>query len=96
MTRGAAHVLRVVALACRVAAWALVALTVADAFLGVGARTWLLSVNGAVSRLVPGPLAGLFVFQTPFGGVFRGDFALLAIILLVIDWLLVRVSASLR
>ena len=96
MSRGASHVLRVVALTCRVAAWALVALVVADALLGVGARTWLLSVNGAVSRLVPGPLSGLFVFQTPFGGAFRGDFALLAIMVLVIDWLLSRVSASLR
>lgn len=92
----ASTALRVCALALRVAAWALVLLVVADAVLPAGARTYLLDANGAVSRLVPGPLAGLLVFKTPLGGAFRGDFAALAIVLLVIDWIFSRASASLR
>lgn len=89
-------VLNIVALVARVLAWAVTALVAADAFIGSGSRTWLLAVNGAVSRLVPSQLLGLFVFSTPFGGAFRGDYAILAIVLLVIDWVLTRVSASLR
>lgn len=92
----AATALRACAVVLRVAAWALVLLVVADAVLPAGARTYLLGANGAVSRLVPGPLSGLFVFQTPLGGAFRGDFAALAIVLLVIDWIFSRASASLR
>ena len=92
----AATALRICAMALRLAAWALVLLVVADAVLPAGARTYLLGANGVASRLVPGALSGLFVFQTPLGGAFRGDFAALAIVLLVIDWILSRASASLR
>ena len=92
----ASQVLGGIAIACRVAAWALVALVAADAFLPAGPRAALLAANGVAARLVPGPLLGLLVFQTPFGGAFRGDFALAAVLLLVVDWLLVRASASLR
>ena len=95
-TRWVAPALRAGSLAARFAAWGVSAMVVADALLGTGARTWLLSVNGAVARLVPGPVLGLLVFQTPFGGAFRGDFALLAVILLLIDWALAHVRASLR
>lgn len=88
--------LRVVSTACRVAAAAYLVLLVLDVLLPAGARTWLLGVNGIASRLVPGPVSGLLVLQTPLGGALRGDFALAAIILLVIGWLCRRVSASLR
>lgn len=92
----ATRVLRALALACRVCAWALVALVVADALLPAGPRALLLGVNGAVTQLVPAPLRGLLVFAIPLGGAFRGDFAVLAIVLLVADWLLCRTAASLR
>lgn len=92
----AAGALRALALVCRVAAWALVALIVADAALPAGPRAWLLGVNGAVSALVPEAVSGLLVIVTPFGGAFRGDFAIVAIVLLVLDWALCRLSASLR
>ena len=91
-----ASALRTLSLVCRMAAWALVALVVADAVLPAGPRSLLLGVNGAVSGALPEGVAGLFVFVTPFGGAFRGDFALMAVALLVIDWLLGRTSASLR
>lgn len=92
----AAGAARLAALACRACAWALAALVVAGAVLPAGARTWLLAPTGFFSRLVPGPLAGLLVFPTPLGGSFRGDPAIVAIVLLVLDWILCRVSASPR
>ena len=92
----APRALSALAVALRVAAWAIVLLVVADAVLPAGARTWLLGVNGTLSRLVPGALSGLFVLQTPLGGAFRGDFAVVAIVLLVLDWICCRASASLR
>lgn len=97
MRSGAAsRALRALAVACRVCAWALVALVVADALLPAGPRAWLLPVNGLVSGLVPDAVSGLFVFSTPLGGAFRGDFAIVAIVLLVADWALCRLLASLR
>ena len=96
MRAGAARAARVLALACRACAWVLVALVVAGAVLPAGARTWLLAPTGFFSRLVPEALAGLLVFQTPLGGSFRGDLAIVAIVLLVSDWILCRVSASPR
>ena len=73
-----------------------VALVVAGAILPAGPRALLLGLNGAVSQTIPEALSGLLVFPTPFGGAFRGDFALAACILLVLDWVLSRASVSLR
>ena len=80
-------VTHVLALLCRVAAWLLVALTVCDAVLVGAPRSALLGVNGAVLRALPSAISG---------GVFHGDFALAAIVFLLIDWLLGRLSSSLR
>ncbi len=96
MRSGGATALRGLAAALRVAAWVLVALVVADAVLPAGARTHLLALNGAVSQLVPGEISGLFVFQTPLGGAFRGDFAIAAVALLALDWICCRAAAALR
>ena len=41
-------------------------------------------------------LEGLLVIQTPLGGAFRGDFALFAVIVFIIDWVICKVAASLR
>lgn len=92
----AGSALRVLSLACRALAWVLVALVVADAILPAGPRSLLLGINTLVSGIIPSALSGVLVFVTPFGGAFRGDFALVAILLLVADWLLGRASASLR
>lgn len=88
--------LRVLAIVFRVLAWAIVALVVADAVAPAGPRAWLLAPNELVSALVPKPLLGLGVVPTPFGGALRGDFVALAIVLLVLDWICCRLSASLR
>lgn len=88
--------LRLAALACRTLAWALAALVVAGAVLPAGPRALLLGVTSLVSGVIPAPLSGLLVFVTPFGGAFRGDFAVVAIVLLVFDWLLCRISVPAR
>ncbi len=88
--------LRVVAVACRVLSWALVALVVANVVLPAGPRAWLVPITTAVSRALPDAVSGLFVFSTSLEGAFRGDFAIVAIVLLVADWVLCRLSASLR
>ena len=49
-----------------------------------------------MSGIIPGFLRGLFVFQTPFDGAFRGDFAILAMMCLVADWVFCRIASSLR
>ena len=89
------RLLRFVACACRIVAWALVALVVAGAVLPAGPRFLLLGANTFVSGFLPEFVSGLFVFVTPFGGAFRGDFALVALALFVLDWLLCRSSVSL-
>ena len=45
---------------------------------------------------MPEFLRGLFVFQTPFDGAFRGDFAILAMMSLIADWAFCRIASSLR
>lgn len=85
----------VVAVLFRLVAVLLCLLVVADALFAGEFRVALLGLNGTLTGLIPAPLSGAFVFQTPFGGVFRGDFAVAAIMLFVIDWLLTRASASL-
>ena len=89
-------VMRVAARVCRVVAWVLVALVVAGAVLPAGPRSLLLGANGLASSFLPSGVSGLFVFVTPFGGAFRGDFALVALALFVLDWLLCHVAASLE
>lgn len=96
MRSAAARPLHVAAIACRAVAWLLVALVICDAVLVGAPRSALLGLNGAVLRALPSAVSGLFVFQTPFGGVFHGDFALAAIVFFVIDWLLSRLASSSR
>ena len=92
----ASRVVLFLARVCRVAAWLLAALVAAGAVLPAGPRSLLLGVNSLVSGLVPEAVSGLLVFVTPFGGAFRGDFAILAVILLIVDWALCRLAAAIR
>ena len=90
---GARAALDVAAVVARVLAVVLCVLVVVDS-LDLGTlHTVLLDVNGFVSNLVPQSVSGLLVFRTPMGGAFRGDFALVAVALFVIDWLLARAAA---
>lgn len=68
----ASRALGALAAISRLLAWALAALVVADAFLVGWSRGWLLATSGVVSRLVPAPIRGLFVFPTLVGGRLPG------------------------
>ena len=89
-------VLRVAGIACRVLALALVVLVALDLVMPTGLRTWLLSVNGMVSRLMPSDLSGLFVIQSPLAGSLRGDYLVFALVLVVIGQLCGWVRRLLR
>lgn len=84
------------AFAARVAAVLLVALTVANIFATGAVRAAILPLTTWLGRLVPEGLAGSLVFRTPFGGAFRGDFAVLAVGLFVLDWLLSKLSSAFK
>ncbi len=84
--------LRVLAFACRLAALALSALVVADALVVGSYRVYLLELTARVSGLLPSALSGTLLFETPLGGVLRLDFAIAAVVLFVLDWLLTRAS----
>ena len=43
--------------------------------------------------LLPDGIRGIAVVPTPLGGAFRGDFALIASLLFVLDWLFARLYA---
>lgn len=88
--------LRLLALVLRLLALAFAAFVVASAFLTDAHRATLVGALNLASWLVPAPILGQFVFETPFGGAFRGDLVLASIILFCADWICIRFSTSLR
>lgn len=93
---GAGKLLRALGMVFRVMAWALTAPVVADSFVSGAVRSLLLPLNTMLSRAVPDAISGVLVFQTPLGGAFRGDFALVAALLFVLDWAACKAASSLR
>lgn len=85
-----------VAFAARFLGWVVAALAVADVLATGPVRAAILPLNTALSRLISAGIEGFLVIQTPLGGAFRGDFALFAVILFIIDWAICKVVASLR
>lgn len=96
LTSFEAFVLRVLALLARVAAIVLAVLVVASVFLNGSLRETMLQAMRLTPLLVPSALLGRFVYETPFGGVLRGDLALASLILFIVDWLCMRLSDSVR
>lgn len=88
-------VLLLVSLLFRLAALGYAALAVVNSFT-VGNRVTLMHVTARATELLPQSLAGLYVMDTPFGGAFRGDFAIAAVALFVLDWMFARIRRSLR
>ena len=82
--------LRLIAIMLRLAAIALSLYVIASAVLTDAHRATLVRISFVINRLVPPALFGQFVFETPFGGAFRGDLAIVSVLLFVIDWLCVR------
>lgn len=89
-------VLALLAWACRLAAIALSVVAVLDCFSNLSARAALFNLTAVLASALPAQVSGLYVINTPFGGAFRGDFAVCAVALFVADWLLCRVRGSLR
>lgn len=97
---GARVLLAIICWVVRLSAIFLSGVVVLDSLsLGAG-RTQLLritaAISSAISTALPFGLAGSYVIDTPFGGAFRGDFAVVALVLFVIDWILCRIRARLR
>ena len=61
----------------------------------------ILCFSGMVSRLglsraLPQVIAGWGVIASPFGGIFRLDFTIVAAVCFLLDFICVRISRSLR
>lgn len=59
-------------------------------------RSTLATIMDTITSFLPWRDLGLLAVDTPFGGVFRGDLAIIAVLLFVMDWLLCRSRAALR
>lgn len=94
--RAGAVALMVVAWAARVCAIALCALTVVLCFSGLSAHLNLVGFVVDLSRALPSVIAGYGLVATPMGGVFRLDFAIVAGLLFLLDYLCTRISQVLR
>ncbi|MDO4436675.1 MAG: hypothetical protein Q4B77_01815 [Coriobacteriaceae bacterium] len=94
--KAGAVALSIVAVCCRVLAVALCALTVALCFNGVPSRLNIVAFVVDLTRALPDVIAGYGLIPTPFGGVFRFDFALMATSLFCIDYACARLSRVLR
>lgn len=91
LRRAGAIVLSIVAIALR-----LCAITVVLCFSGLSARLNMVGFVVDLSRAMPAVIAGYGVITTPFGGVFRLDFALVAAVLFLLDYVCCRASRALR
>lgn len=94
--RAGAVALMVVAWAARVCAVALCALTIVLCFSGLSAHLNLVGFVVDLSRALPSVIAGYGLVATPMGGVFRLDFAIVAGLLFLLDYLCTRISRALR
>lgn len=94
---------RAAAIACSILAYILRALAIAMGILtvilcfpSIGARLNLTGLVIDLTRALPDVISGYGLITSPFGGVFRFDFALVMVVLLVADYVFVRISRSLR
>ena len=86
-----------VAVILRLVAILMAALVVASAVVSSGAYRQIIAKFVTVAAgFLPDKLAGIYVCQTPLGGVFRGDLVICAVALFVIDFILTRIAHSLR
>ena len=79
----------------RLLAIAFCCLVVLMAIPALGDRATLVQISSFVTSLVPSSLSGVLVLPTPFGGAFRGDFALAAFLVYIVDWALTNLRAGL-
>lgn len=86
----------ILSIACRLLAIALCALTVLLCFSGVSARLGIVTFVVDLTRTLPDLIAGYGLIPTPFGGVFRFDFLLVALVLFAVDYAFARLARALR
>ncbi len=70
--------------------------TIVLCFPGVTAKLNLVGFVVELSRTVPNAIAGYGLVASPFGGVFRLDFALVAAVCFGADWACIRAANRLR
>lgn len=94
--RAAAIALAVLSAAFRIAAFAFAILTVLLCFPSAAARLGISGLVIDVARALPDLIEGYGLVTSPFGGVFRLDFALAMVGLLACDYLCQRLSYRFR
>lgn len=94
--RAAAVALSVLSVLLRVCAIALGALTVLLCFPSAAARLNLTNIVIDLAAALPDVIEGYGLITSPFGGVFRFDFAIAMVALLVLDYICQRISYLLR
>lgn len=87
---------RLLAWACRILAILFAVICIALCFGPVASLTPIANLAYWLQEIVYDGFSGLFVWISPLGGSFRGDFALSSVILFILDWALVRASVALR
>ena len=88
--------LTLLAIVVRMLAVALCILVVVLCFAGAAAKLGIVWLVTDISRATPDLIAGYGVIASPFGGVFRLDFAVVALCLFILDYILSRVARALR
>ena len=96
LRRAAAVATAVLSYIFRACALVLGALTVLLCFPSVAARMGLTNFVIDLSSALPDVIEGYGLITSPFGGVFRFDFALTMLVLFALDYLFPRISHSLR
>lgn len=85
-----------IAVLCRVFAWMLSLIIVGSALPFAPLRFAFLMFYHTISRILPPVLVGSFVIESPFGGILRGDYVIVTLVLFVLDYLLCRLAFTLR
>lgn len=87
---------QVIAVLCRVFAWMLSLIIVGSALPFAPLRFAFLMLYHTISRILPPVLVGSFIIESPFGGILRGDYVIVTLVLFVLDHLLCRLAFTLR
>ncbi len=92
----AAVALNILAYVFRLCAIALCLLVIILCFSGLVTRLGLVNFVVDLSRALPSVIAGWGVIASPFGGIFRLDYTVVAVVLFVLDFVCTRASRALR
>lgn len=85
-----------IAVLCRVFAWMLSLIIVGSALPFAPLRFVFLMLYHTVSRILPPVLVGSFIIESPFGGILRGDYVIVTLVLFMLDYLFCRLAFTLR